>query len=500
MSSGLRAFVWLITASAVVTTYVALNLAVTAGLDLQARDRFREAPARAAAFVAALGRYADGDGSARAEVLAGNSWFEENGPVGLSRSMVSAAADSAVEGRFDAVGSLSRDLAVEIGQDQAELERESDSSGAVALWWSLAAGVFVVPSWWLRRRRRSGAADVIAVVSEFTIRRPWWRRPVFLAVNGIGYALFVAALLTVSAAQRNGYQIPLELQLLALLGGLAVLWASVVMLRYSRPRSVRSAAQTLRVDGRAPVLYLRSFADDRTAARVDDAVAYNIHSREEQLVAALNAFGPVIAVGKPGEPLPHLGAARLYLPSDDWRTTVLRLMELSQLIVLHLGKGEGLWWEVGQARTTQPAGKLVLLVPGQPADVAARLDEHLPTPSRLDEVAVADPWVSAVIAFDSDWTARVHPVKPEGPSRHGSRARRVASAVLTTLTSPSVRSAPAHRVVRAMKAALASVGVRKRMMVMRVSVGLLATLGKGVVIIAILVLAFRTLPLLGVRL
>jgi hypothetical protein len=32
---------------------------------------------------------------------------------------------------------------------------------------------------------------------------------------------------------------------------------------------------------------------------------------------------PVIAVGKPGETLPELGAARMYVGHEDWQRTLL---------------------------------------------------------------------------------------------------------------------------------------------------------------------------------
>ncbi|WAL68664.1 hypothetical protein ORV05_13080 [Amycolatopsis cynarae] len=423
MSSGLRASARLITATAVVTAYVALHLVITAGLDLRARDR---------------------------------------------------------------VGST--------GGDQAALEHDLGLSATLAMWCAVATGVFVVAALWLRHRRRAGVAEIVEVVGRIAPSQPWWRRPVFLAASGAGYGLFAAGFVAVSTAQSRGYQLPLATQVFLLPTGLAVLGAGLLILRFSRPRSVRDAVRALLADGRRPVLYLRSFADDQTAARVDDGANLNIHSREEQLAQVLRAFGPVIAVGKPGEPLPHLGAARFYLPYDDWQPAVLRLMELSQLIVLHLGPGEGLWWEVEQVIATQPEHKLVLLAPGRPADVAGRLDELLPTPSRLTEVAAAVPWISAVVAFGPDWTPHVYPVEPASAAPRGGLARRAfkaASAPLLVIT-------PARRVARAVKAALAAAGVRRRMLVLRSEAGMLVTLGKGLLVLAALALPYRALQLFGI--
>lgn len=502
MSSGLRAVARLITAITVVTIYIALHMAVTAFLDLRARDRFSDAPARAAAFVSALDHYADGPVSARTHILRGEAWFEENAPLGESQSTVSSAADHAEEGRVSLARKYVAGLTAEIEKDQAGLDREVSSSTAAALYWAVPAGVLLVPTLWLRQRRRSGAAEVVDVVSRFVPHQPWWRRPVFLVGSWVGYGLFATGTFTVTMAQQRGYELPLEAQVLLLLGGLGALGASVLILRHCRPRSARSAAQALLADGRQPVLYLRSFADDETAARVDDGAPVNLHSREEQLAGALSAFGPVIAVGRPGEPLPHLGAARFYLPPDDWQPVVLRLMELSQLIVLGLGLGEGLWWEVGQARATQPARKLVLLAPGGLPGVAERLDEHLPTPSRLDEVTAGGSWISAVIAFDLDGTPRVHPVgRVPGATRRRSTLARLAARGKEAGLMSTTLSTPAHEAVRALKAALASVGIRRRTMVLRASFAMQTALAKGVALVVtvglLLWLVIRALQALG---
>ncbi|MEU9483407.1 transferase [Streptomyces decoyicus] len=502
MSSGLRAVARLITVITVVTAYIALHLAVTAFLDLRARDRFSDAPARAAAFVAALDHYADGPVSARAQILRSDAWFKQNAPSGESRSAVSSAAGYAEEGRVSLAREHVAGLTAEIEKDRAGLDREAGSSRAAALYWAVPAGVLLVPTLRLRQRRRSGAAEIVDVVSRFVPQQPWWRRPVFLVGSWVGYGLFATGTFTVTMAQQRGHELPLEAQVPLLLGGLGALGASALILRCCRPRSARSAAQALLADGRQPVLYLRSFADDDTAARVDDGAPVNLHSREEQLAAALSAFGPVIAVGRPGEPLPHLGAARFYLPQDDWQPVVLRLMELSQLIVLTLGLGEGLWWEVGQARATQPARKLVLLAPGGLPGMAERLDAHLPTPSRLNEVTAGGSWISAVITFDPEWTPRVHPVGrvPRAAQRRGTLARLVARGKEAGLVSMTL-STPAHQVARVLKAALASVGVHRRAMVLRASFAMQAALGKGVALVVtvglLLWLVYRALQALG---
>src|SRR5262245_60707886 len=56
-------------------------------------------------------------------------------------------------------------------------------------------------------------------------------------------------------------------------------------------------------DDRPPVLYLRGFDDDKAAAHMRGS-----HTEEEHLAAVLAVVGPVVAVGRPQEALPELGA------------------------------------------------------------------------------------------------------------------------------------------------------------------------------------------------
>ncbi|WP_331769177.1 hypothetical protein OG948_35865 (plasmid) [Embleya sp. NBC_00888] len=144
----------------------------------------------------------------------------------------------------------------------------------------------------------------------------------------------------------------------------------------------------------------------------------------------------------------------------------------------------------------QPAHKLLLLTPDRLADVAERLDEHLPVPSRLQEVCAGGSWISAAVAFGPGWVPHVHPVDPAPGTTapRGGRARRAFRAVLAPFWTPS----PARRAARVMKAALASVGIRGRMVVHRADGGMLVTLWKGALVIAALAPPYRVLQVAGV--
>lgn len=139
----------------------------------------------------------------------------------------------------------------------------------------------------------------------------------------------------------------------------------------------------------APVLFLRSFADDgkttlqpggwlaslagirdsyggvSTSGRItarDLIVTYNpitllrrafgygSASAEETLARFFQKFGPVVAIGKPGERLATAGAARIYVSDELWQQTVLTEIERAQFVVVQPGSSKGVAWELAQVR------------------------------------------------------------------------------------------------------------------------------------------------------
>jgi hypothetical protein len=111
------------------------------------------------------------------------------------------------------------------------------------------------------------------------------------------------------------------------------------------------------LDGsRPPVLFLRSFDDDkfRNKARLD------MRSYEEHLVYWFSRVGPVIAVGRPSENLPIPGALRLYFNDFEWKEKVEQLMSLSQFVILQAGSTTGLEWEIATAIQKVDRGKVLI--------------------------------------------------------------------------------------------------------------------------------------------
>jgi hypothetical protein len=124
-------------------------------------------------------------------------------------------------------------------------------------------------------------------------------------------------------------------------------------------------AEAEAIDDRAPILYLRSFAQDAKGL----TGAFHAQKEmwrgtfEEQLRQALAPLGPLKAIGVPGESLPPPGARRLYAREDEWRAEVQSLMKAAALVVIVVGKGgAGLAWETEQAFAHVERKRLLLLV------------------------------------------------------------------------------------------------------------------------------------------
>lgn len=170
-------------------------------------------------------------------------------------------------------------------------------------------------------------------------------------------------------------------------------------------------------DVRPQVLYLRSFRTD-TSTSVK-ALAVGLSSHEEQLADVLRPFGTLIAIGKPGEPLPLPGAARMYASDAEWKSIVLERMSVAPLIVIRASTSRSVLWEVEQAIQTLPPHKIIFFIMDMSMkdyhQFAARLREELglalpPIPAFGLLQAVVDlrqnpsKAQSGFLYFPADWT------------------------------------------------------------------------------------------------
>jgi hypothetical protein len=196
----------------------------------------------------------------------------------------------------------------------------------------------------------------------------------------------------------------------------------IQMFLRARKFTVASAEEVLSADPRPPVIYMRSFKDDAAASMPvmsgppGWALLFpkELITEEELVARTLNDFGPMVTIGRPGEQLRELGAARMYVGEQEWHEKVAALMQSAKLVVLRLGQTEGLWWELEQAIGKMRPEQLLVFVP-RIADKATReaIRRHAEAvfPKPLPEFAHSNsPWgnvgsLRGILCFDPDWTA-----------------------------------------------------------------------------------------------
>jgi|SRR5687767_12125578 hypothetical protein len=152
-----------------------------------------------------------------------------------------------------------------------------------------------------------------------------------------------------------------------------------------RPR----AETLLALDGRPPVIYLRSFRDDGALVARPYRITLRIfgwgfwiteytrgnllrvwfqHGKvrlEQAIEDEASAIGPFIAIGQPNESHPDFGATRAYFEGDDvaWRTAVESWIERAALVVVVPGQTQGLGWELEKVQSEGRTPNLVLVFP-----------------------------------------------------------------------------------------------------------------------------------------
>jgi hypothetical protein len=126
------------------------------------------------------------------------------------------------------------------------------------------------------------------------------------------------------------------------------------------------AEQQLQDDKRPPVLFLRSFEDDDLldpTPRMIPMGDFFPRRYEESLVKPLKAIGPMVSIGRPGNKLPMLGGARLFVDDRHWQQAVIHLRKHASAVVLMIGRTEGVWWEIESSIRDVEPEKLLFFFP-----------------------------------------------------------------------------------------------------------------------------------------
>ena len=165
----------------------------------------------------------------------------------------------------------------------------------------------------------------------------------------------------------------------------AVLMVAGAFWRFGRRLNLRRRNDIILKD-KPPVLLLRSFSDDVAGIPSNMLVPRLFRRRkrlEEMIGEELTRAGPFVAIGKPGERLPQIGASRLYLDDSEWQTVVQSYIARSGLIIMIAGKTHWVQWELRNVIAQGRIARLLIVFP------------------RIKETDRAERWLNLRAAFDA---------------------------------------------------------------------------------------------------
>jgi hypothetical protein len=263
-------------------------------------------------------------------------------------------------------------------------------------------------------------------------------RGVGLLLISLGVAFFLGFNLVLGVFWLEG----VNLEKLSNAVGFLVFTASLGLVTLGRRMRVSGAERVLAEDVRPPLVYLRSFGDDRAkiAKRWSSRVRMSPRegfekTYEQRLARTLKKIGPFVAVGDPTERLPLTGAARMYAADAAWQETVDELTARAGVVVLHAGEGDGLAWEVRHVIELDAPERVIISLPLLAPRKEPSRQERYDAFRRKFGDAFPRPLPETIgncqfLYFDADWTPRLLGVRgtalPDGESEPARTLRRLA--------------------------------------------------------------------------
>jgi hypothetical protein len=278
---------------------------------------------------------------------------------------------------------------------------------------------------------------------DLSQHRPMRSRPLALVLKVLSAVLIVVAI-------WSSFKQP------ALAVSALVYLVVVGMLQIANGLWEKDPAKLIGSDTRPPVLYLRSFLDDRETSlhpetafsalvgldppyysleQYRDAAFYKfarwtvgflsnhhpirmiklligrpLDSSEEQMSGFFAKFGMFVAIGKPGEEVATTGAARMYVGNDQWQRLVIDLLAKSQIVLLQPSSTQGVWWEVQKTiELAAPTRTLMCMVDYRDRQndyevFRLRLEKLLPSGAQVPRAVGNNPSIT-FLYFDETWNA-----------------------------------------------------------------------------------------------
>jgi hypothetical protein len=154
------------------------------------------------------------------------------------------------------------------------------------------------------------------------------------------------------------------------MGSIICLVAMMIVAIWKFPKTIdrelRHGIQTAKLSALIPlqpILLLRSFIDDELKSKGEGLGRVVRNRIEERIVQAAEGVAPVVALGRPGEDLPYVGAHRFYVVDEDWQAAVIFLLPRCRYVIIVYNPGTNVQWEVRQAFEKTPLERLIVILP-----------------------------------------------------------------------------------------------------------------------------------------
>ncbi len=252
-------------------------------------------------------------------------------------------------------------------------------------------------------------------IARASAARAHQHRRVGLLLISLGIAIWVVPFLVFLVLWLNGTDLGDWTSTV----GASVVPVSLALIVWGRRKRVRGAERVLAADARAPIVYLRPFGADRaeiakrwsSRVRISEREGFN-KTYEERLQHTLRKVGPFVAFGDPTERLPLLGAARMYVADEGWQETVDELTDRASVLILHVGEGDGLGWELHHVITDESPERTILSLPLYAKRKEPSRQERYDAFRRRFGDTFPRPLPEAIghcqfLYFDADWTPRL---------------------------------------------------------------------------------------------
>lgn len=157
------------------------------------------------------------------------------------------------------------------------------------------------------------------------------------------------------------------------------LFGSVIVAGIFRRAKRHDSSSRFYSDSRPPILLLRAFDDEAFLLEHYEvsytlALGQSVPRRFEELLCEIfSKIGPPIAIARPEENLPPIGAARYWVKDridiNAWKHVVNEIINDSQYVLIIMGrmtmddKETGLGWEASQMLSEQNLSKAIFIMP-----------------------------------------------------------------------------------------------------------------------------------------